>query len=187
MNKKIILVTGGARSGKSAFAEKLAAGPGGEVAYIATAQVYDEEMRRRVDLHQQRRPDSWKTYEAPFQADTVLTDVLRGPVRAVLFDCLTLYTTNLLLSQPETAPHKERADQVLAGVDRLLNAARQGTAPVILVTNEVGLGIVPEHPLAREYRDIAGWVNQRAAAAADQVYLVVCGLAVEIKEKALVL
>ena len=184
---KIILVTGGARSGKSTFAERLAAQPGGPVAYIATAQVYDAEMRHRVDLHQERRPAHWQTYEAPYHADTVLTAALQGPAQAVLFDCLTLYTTNLLLRLPADVSREQRAGRILAEIDRLLAAARRGTAPVIFVTNEVGMGIVPDNPLAREYRDIAGWVNQRVAAAADQVYLVVCGLATEIKQQAIVL
>ncbi|HWR40044.1 MAG TPA: bifunctional adenosylcobinamide kinase/adenosylcobinamide-phosphate guanylyltransferase [Patescibacteria group bacterium] len=184
MKAKVILVTGGARSGKSTFAEQLAAQAAGPVAYIATAQVYDEEMRHRVDLHQERRPAHWQTYEAPYHADTVLEEALQGPAQAVLFDCLTLYTTNLLLQLAESVSREQRAAQILAAIDRLLAAARQGTAPVIFVTNEVGMGIVPENPLAREYRDIAGWVNQRAAVAADQVYLVVCGLATEIKKNA---
>ena len=184
MAAKLILVTGGARSGKSTFAEGLASRAAGPVAYIATAQIYDEEMRQRVDLHQERRPADWRTYEAPYGADAVLATALQEPVQAVLFDCLTLYTSNLLLGPAAPADREQRASHILREIDKLLAVARQGTATVIFVSNEVGMGIVPDNPLAREYRDVAGWVNQKVAAAADQVYLVVSGLAIEIKEKA---
>lgn len=183
MAGKIILVTGGARSGKSAFAEQYAAKGGRTVAYIATAQIFDEEMRQRVTLHRRRRPDNWPTFEAPYKAEVAMSQALQS-AEAVLFDCLTLYTTNLLLAPDAPVDSEARCQAVLAAIDRLLASARHDSIDVIFVTNEVGLGIVPDNALAREYRDAAGLVNQKVAACADEVYLVVCGLAVELKKLA---
>ncbi len=183
---KIILITGGARSGKSAFAEKLARQAGPQVAYIATAEVGDGEMAERVALHRRRRPAEWQTYEAPMQAENAIDAIVAAKqAELILFDCLTVYTSNALLAQPEDAPVPLRRDSVLAAVDRLLEAAGRFPGVVLFVTNEVGDGIVPDNALAREYRDLAGLVNQKAAQAATEVYWVVCGLPVEIKRQAL--
>lgn len=181
MAGKIVLVTGGARSGKSTFAEKYAALGGRKVAYIATAQIYDDEMKERVNIHQKRRPADWTTFEAPYQAEEAL-DMAAQCADSILFDCLTLYTTNLLLAPDAPTTREGRCQAVLAAIEKLLESAKQVNCDVIFVTNEVGLGIVPDNPLAREYRDIAGLVNQKVAAAADEVYLVVSGLAVELKK-----
>ena len=183
---KIILITGGARSGKSALAEKLARQAGPQVAYIATAEVGDGEMAERVALHRRRRPAEWQTYEAPMQAENAIDAIVAAKqAELILFDCLTVYTSNALLAQPEDAPVPLRRDSVLAAVDRLLEAAGRFPGVVLFVTNEVGDGIVPDNALAREYRDLAGLVNQKAAQAATEVYWVVCGLPVEIKRQAL--
>ncbi|BBB93286.1 MAG TPA: bifunctional adenosylcobinamide kinase/adenosylcobinamide-phosphate guanylyltransferase [Methylomusa anaerophila] len=184
MAGKFILVTGGARSGKSLFAEKLAERIGdGRVAYIATAQIYDDEMKDRVALHRSRRPQNWRTYEAPYNAEQAMT-VAVEEAGAVLFDCLTLYTSNLLLA-PDAPQDKElRFHYIMDAMNKLFARAKSGPASVIFVTNEVGMGIVPENALAREYRDAAGSVNQMATQYADQVYLVVSGLAVDIKKLA---
>lgn len=183
MAGKIVLVTGGARSGKSVFAERYAAGAGEKVAYIATAQILDDEMQARVALHRERRGEDWPTWEAPFAAAGAMREAAAA-ADAVLFDCLTLYVSNLLLGPdaPGDAPARRRL--ILGDVARLLETARQSGATVVFVTNEVGLGIVPDNALAREYRDVAGLVNQQAAAAADEVYLVISGLAVELKKLA---
>ena len=183
---KIVLITGGARSGKSAFAEKLARQAGPRVAYIATAEVGDGEMAERVALHRLRRPAEWQTHEAPAQAENAI-DAIAAAKQAelILFDCLTVYTSNALLAQPEDAPVPLRRETVLAAVDRLLAAAGRFPGTVVFVTNEVGDGIVPDNALAREYRDLAGLVNQKAAQAATEVYWVICGLPVEIKRQAL--
>ncbi|MEL7632605.1 MULTISPECIES: bifunctional adenosylcobinamide kinase/adenosylcobinamide-phosphate guanylyltransferase [Sporomusa] len=181
MAMKIVLVTGGARSGKSTFAERYAAQGGRKVAYIATAQIYDEEMQERVNLHQSRRPASWPTFEAPYQAEQAMAQAVQH-AEAVLFDCLTLYTSNLLLAPDAPADREERMQAVLTAIDKLLSSAKQDQADVIFVTNEVGAGIVPDNALAREYRDVAGLVNQKVAGFADEVYLVVSGLAVELKK-----
>ena len=181
---KIILVTGGARSGKSSFAEQLADSLALPVAYIATAEVWDREMAERVTLHQQRRPDHWTTFEAPQSAEQAIRQAA-DQVDAILFDCLTVYTSNCLLALPESMTAGQRREQVLAALEKVISAALQFNGTVIFVTNEVGDGIVPDNRLAREFRDLAGLVNQRVAQAADEVYLVVCGLPVEIKSRAL--
>jgi adenosylcobinamide kinase / adenosylcobinamide-phosphate guanylyltransferase len=181
MAGKIVLVTGGARSGKSTFAERYAARGGRPVAYIATAQIYDDEMKERVSIHQNRRPANWPTFEAPYNADEAMAKAVQS-AKTVLFDCLTLYTSNLLLAPDAPTDREERRQAVLDGIEKLLASAKQGTCDVIFVTNEVGLGIVPDNALAREYRDVAGLVNQKVAANADEVYLVVSGLAVELKK-----
>lgn len=179
----IILVTGGARSGKSAFAEKLAEKAGKRVSYIATAEIWDKEMADRVKLHQNRRPAEWKTYEAPRQAERAV-DLAATDSELILFDCLTVYLSNCLLALPENGDTRQRTSSVLEAVDSLLAAARRFAGTFVIVTNEVGDGIVPDNLLAREFRDVAGLANQKAAQAADEVYWVVCGLPVEIKRKA---
>lgn len=180
---KIILVTGGARSGKSEFAESLAerqAKPGDKPAYIATAQILDEEMEERVALHKKRRGGAWLTFEAPFQAEQAIRQAAER-TEIILFDCLTLYVTNFLLADDDFASEGDQLTALLETIDQLIAAAKESRKTVIFVTNEVGAGIVPENALARKYRDWAGWVNQRVAQAADQVYLVVCGIPVDIK------
>lgn len=183
---KIILVTGGARSGKSVFAEQLAESYGQRVAYIATAEIWDREMAERVEIHRDRRPEQWLTFEAPLQAQAVIAEAAAS-CEVILFDCLTVYTSNCLLAVPEDAGAHRRSQSVLSSIDMLVQAAQGCQGTVIFVTNEVGDGIVPENKLAREFRDLAGWVNQRVAKAADEVFLVVCGLPVEIKQRALFL
>ncbi|MBP2654511.1 MAG: Adenosylcobinamide-phosphate guanylyltransferase [Firmicutes bacterium] len=186
MKGKIVLVTGGARSGKSSFAERYVTGLGTKVAYIATAQVLDDEMAQRVSLHRERRPDDWLTYEAPVDVSDALVQAMDN-AEAVMVDCLTLYVSNLLLGPGAPDSLEERAAVVQYKVADLLKCAKAGKATVVFVTNEVGQGIVPDNALAREYRDVAGLVNQAVAAVADEVYLVVCGVAVELKKNAIVL
>lgn len=180
---KIILVTGGARSGKSKFAEKYAAKYGKNIAYIATAQIYDEEMRYRVKLHRERRSAQWTTYESPYEAEQ---SIIAAGKQAdfILFDCLTLYVSNMLCAADMPAAAPEQYIHVEKRIRRLLEAANQTNATVLFVTNEVGLGIVPANQMAREYRDLAGLTNQLIAQNAAEVYLVVSGLAVEIKKLA---
>ena len=185
MAGKIILVTGGARSGKSSFAEKLAADMGCSVGYIATAQIYDEEMRYRVKLHRERRPSAWQTWEAPFEADKIITEAAKEH-KVLLFDCITLYLSNHLCRILYDELTDERAYQIVeeqigALVKAAQAAAAQGTT-TIFVTNEVGAGIVPENKLSRLYRDASGLSNQRLAAAADDVYAVMAGIPLNIKK-----
>ena len=181
MTGRIILITGGARSGKSSFAERCAAGADRNVAYIATARTEDDEMRDRICLHRQRRPAHWLTWEAPCAAQTAVEQAGRQ-ADIILFDCLTLYTANLMLAADAPSDREQRHRFVVDDIVRLLDSAKATQKTVIFVTNEVGQGIVPDNPLAREFRDLAGVVNQLAAAAADKVYLTVCGLAVDVKK-----
>lgn len=182
---KLILVTGGARSGKSAYAEQLAEQLGGPGTYIATAQIGDAEMQQRVRAHRERRAEHWVTREAPFDAAAQLKEA--GSITPViLLDCLTLFVSNYLLKELplDHVPGdqlQQGMDKVLAAVDNLLKAAKAVPACVIIVTNEVGAGIVPDNALSRVFRDLAGIANQRAAAAADEAYLMVSGLSIQIK------
>jgi len=181
---KLVLVTGGARSGKSRFAEQYAAKYGKKIAYIATAQIYDEEMAHRVKLHRARRPAEWDTFEAPFEAEKVLKEA-GGEHDLILFDCLTIYLSNLICSLPSLEDFDRNYQLIRENVDRLIAQAKDNTGTAVFVTNEVGAGIVPENHLSREYRDMAGIANQLMARAADEVYLVVCGLPVNVKDLAI--
>lgn len=181
MAGKIVLVTGGARSGKSTFAEKYVAANGGKIAYIATSQVLDDEMRVRVKLHRERRPADWYTYEAPFEAHNAMADAVQK-FDGIIFDCLTLYTTNLLLKACNELDESQHYQFIMEAISKLVESAKSNNSLVVFVTNEVGMGIVPEYALSREYRDMAGLVNQKLATAADEVYFVVCGLAVDFKK-----
>ena len=155
---------------------------GDKLAYIATAQILDDEMAERVKLHQSRRSDAWRTFTAPFRAEQAIEAAAEFPV--ILFDCLTIYTANLLLAEQADCIETRR-DRILEKAKAVLTAARASNSTIIFVTNEVGMGIVPDNALSREYRDLAGWINQEFATAAEEVYLVVCGLAVELKKVAL--
>jgi adenosylcobinamide kinase/adenosylcobinamide-phosphate guanylyltransferase len=171
---RIVLFTGGARSGKSARAEQYAARLELPVLYIATAEARDDEMRERIARHQRRRPEHWQTLEAPLDIAAILAPLEPGSV--VLLDCLSLLVSNLLLaheSDPESA-----IDRELAGI---IEATRARALTLIAVTNEVGSGVVPAYPLGRSYRDLLGRANQHLAAAAAEVYLVVCNIPVELK------
>ena len=177
--EKIILVTGGARSGKSQFAEKLALKIGSKAAYIATAQIFDDEMAHRVKLHKERRKENWITFESPFDADKSILLAAKS-FDVILFDCVTIYLSNFLCAANLDDVEKIYHDAEIL-IDKLIDAAKKSSATVIFVSNEVGAGIVPENKLARIFRDIAGLANQRIAANADQVFFTVAGLAVNLK------
>ena len=178
---KMILVTGGARSGKSSFAERLALKiGGGRAAYIATAQIFDDEMKFRVELHRSRRGENWQTFEAPFDADEKILAAGKN-FRAILFDCVTIYVSNFLCAA-DTDDEKFLYDELRGLIRKLINAAKISDSVTIFVSNEVGAGIVPENKLARRFRDLAGLANQMLAAEADKVFLTVAGLAVDIKK-----
>lgn len=167
----LVFVTGGARSGKSAFAERRAAASGEGVTYLATAQAFDAEMEDRIRRHRADRPAGWQTLEEPLDVPAAVQRV-QTPV--LLLDCLSLWVSNLMLADlPDEA--------ILAQADALLTATHARSSLTVLVTNEVGLGIVPDNALARRYRDVLGWVNQRAAAASDEAWLLVSGLPLQLK------
>jgi adenosylcobinamide kinase / adenosylcobinamide-phosphate guanylyltransferase len=165
-----ILVLGGARSGKSRHAEDLALRHQGEHIYIATAEPRDEEMQRRIADHRRRRGTEWHTLEEPIELTNALQRTC-GERRLVLVDCVTLWLSNLLMLDRDVGQEIDRLCRTLP--------ALKGT--VIFVSNEVGLGIVPENPLARRFRDEAGFANQRLAAACDEVVVMVAGLAMKLK------
>ena len=181
---KLILILGGARSGKSTFAQNLAMRLSDEVIYIATAQAFDDEMQHRIENHRGERHVSWTTIERS-QKIAQLFEAQPPQARVVLLDCVTLLTTNLLLdvSQDENSPdEKAAAAAVEAEIAGLLEVVRQGEAVWIIVSNEVGLGLVPAYALGRIYRDLLGRANQRLASAADEVYFMVAGIPVPIHD-----
>lgn len=178
--KELILILGGVRAGKSSFAQKLAAQIGSSVTFVATAEAGDEEMRRRIEQHQRSRPLGWRTVEAPLHPAAAL----RGtpPADVVLLDCLTLLVSNLMLRE-DPGPVAER---VSAEVSDLLGVFERGPSSFIVVSNEVGLGVVPPYPSGRAFRDLLGSVNQRLAQRADRVYWMLAGLPLEMKASGLV-
>ena len=165
---RIILITGGARSGKSALAEARALGLGRPAAYIATAEAGDGEMAARIAAHRARRGPDWQTHAAPLDLVGTLA-ATDGQPRLV--DCLTLWLSNLMLAGRDWQ----------AEAEALVAALPRQRAPVVMVTNEVGMGIVPENRLARAFREAAGLLNQQVAAVADEVTLAVAGLALRVK------
>lgn len=166
----VTLVLGGARSGKSAFAEGLVERAADSRLYVATGQAWDEEMRDRIASHQHRRGKGWQTVEAPVE----LVQVLEAHVQAerpILVDCLTLWVTNLMLGEHDI----DAAFEQLAATLPKLNG------PVVFVSNEVGLGIVPDNAMARAFRDHAGRLHQSIASLADEVHFVAAGLSLKMK------
>lgn len=189
MSRELILLLGGARSGKSRFAEELTARFGERVLYVATAQAEDTEMEARIAAHRRARPVAWCTVEAPTGAGEAIRAALQAqPVDVVLLDCLTLLVSNVILdglwlSEADFESVDEAAAQrrVEVELDGLLGAFQESQVPWIVVSNEVGWGLVPPYPVGRVYRDLLGWANQRVAAAASRVYLMVAGLPVDVK------
>jgi adenosylcobinamide kinase/adenosylcobinamide-phosphate guanylyltransferase len=171
--KQIILVTGGARSGKSRYAEQRAGDLGERRLYVATAEAKDNEMAQRIAGHKLRRGDEWRTIEEPMELSSALL-AQRGRTDCALVDCVTIWLSNLLLHR----------DAAFAGekVEQLMETLPLLDFHVILVTNEVGWSIVPDNTLARQFRDLAGWANQQIAAAADEVILTVAGVAMILKK-----
>lgn len=207
-----ILITGGARSGKSRFAEQYAQRSGARGIYIATCQAYDVEMVARIGLHQKDRLTSgfaWETLEEPYAVADLLNhlaeqlhnelavgskgtgseDEVQAATPVVLLDCLTLWLSNWLLRAEQEQMNEEQqvgvADRLLQeAIDKLLEAIECFPYPLIIVTNEVGDGIVPAYPLGRQFRDAAGKLNQRVAAVCDRVFLVTVGIPLELKSTA---
>jgi adenosylcobinamide kinase/adenosylcobinamide-phosphate guanylyltransferase len=172
-----IFFTGGARSGKSKLAEQMAANYGVSLCYLATAQSLDDEMGQRIRTHRLRRGDAWQTIEEPLHLARVLA-VNDARFNVILVDCLTLWLSNLLLNEELS---EETEARVIAEVQGLATTLRGMATPVIIVSNEVGMGIVPENRLARIFRDLAGQANQIIAAAADEAWLVASGIPLRLK------
>jgi adenosylcobinamide kinase/adenosylcobinamide-phosphate guanylyltransferase len=172
-NNQIIFIIGGARSGKSAFAENRACDWIGKRAYLATAQALDPEMVERVERHRKDRGNKWDTYEEPLAVAELLRK-LSGRYEVVLLDCLTLWMSNVMGHIDDDATVTERSDKLVKAIEDY-----QGSC--IVVSNEVGLGIVPDNPLARKFRDFAGMLNQKVAQSADEVYFIASGIPMKIK------
>jgi len=166
----VTLILGGARSGKSRYAERLVEGVALSGIYCATAEARDAEMAERIAAHRARRGAFWRTIETPLALPCAMA-AEAAPARPVLVDCLTLWLSNLLLAghQPDE------------GASALCGALRAAPGPVVLVSNEVGMGLVPETPLGRRFRDAAGWLNQEVATLADRVIFVAAGLPLALK------
>ncbi len=187
---KIILIIGGARSGKSSFAELLA-NHSPDVTYIATAQIFDQEMAERIAKHRLRRPNHWRLIEEPYDLERVLLSLSKDS-GVVLLDCITLWLSNLILSalpQDNSDSDKDFSylepdleTKIIGQVEKLIHLAVTINPQVIIVSNEVGSGIVPANFLSRFYRDMAGRSNQLIAQAAEQVFMVVAGYPMEIKK-----
>jgi adenosylcobinamide kinase/adenosylcobinamide-phosphate guanylyltransferase len=182
VTRQFALVLGGARSGKSGFAQRLAGRLGGSVIFIATARPEDEEMRRRIEEHRRARPRGWHTVEAPVGAANAVGLAARG-ADVVLLDCVSLLVSNLMAEAGSDLGRAE--DEIAREVENRREAYLQGKASLIAVSNEVGAGVVPPYPLGRRYRDLLGRANQRLAQIADRVYWMVAGLPVEIKASGL--
>lgn len=184
MKARTVLVTGGARSGKSAFAESLFQDMP-HVVYLATARITDDEMRERIRHHQQSRPASWITCECSHNLHTVCESTPQ-PLH-ILLDCVSILTSNLMFDLTGDCDRispllqQQVEDTVVEELDRLISEVRARKGKLVMVTNEVGDSIVPDNHVARVYRDILGRVNQRVAAQCDSVYLVTCGLPLQLK------
>jgi adenosylcobinamide kinase/adenosylcobinamide-phosphate guanylyltransferase len=173
MGKKIIFVTGGCRSGKSRYALDYANRHFSRKLYLATGEVLDEEMARRVEIHRKARGPEWQTIEEPIE---VVDEIAQYgyTVEVILLDCLTLWLSNLLLKWDDES-------KIMNAINRFTEAIKQTQATLIIVTNEVGMGIVPADPLARRFRDLSGRVNQKIAELADSVAFMVSGIPMFLK------
>ena len=186
MKSQIILCSGGARSGKSEFAERLALATAGRKAYVATGQAFDEEMIDRIKKHQERRGEIWNNFEVPLHLAKEWQNISQT-ADVILIDCLTMFTTNHMMAHGSIQGQQD-ANQleasVLTELESLLASIKScEDKTVIFVANEIGLGIVPDNKLARYFRDIAGRVNRTVAAAADKLYLTISGVTIELKSQ----
>ena len=166
-----VFILGGAKSGKSAFAVGEAAALPGRKAYVATAQPFDDEMKVRIERHRQERPKDWDTFEEPLDLPGLLLKI-KDSHDVILIDCLTIWLTNLMLAEKD----------ILQETESFVSSLTTVGGSIFAVSNEVGFGIVPDNEMARKFRDLAGTLNQRVAAVADQVYLVSAGIPIKIKE-----
>ena len=186
MKSQIILCSGGARSGKSEFAERLALATKGQKAYVATGQAFDEEMVDRIKKHQERRGKIWNNFEVPLHLADEWKNISQS-ADVILIDCLTMFTTNHMMAYGSIRGQEDanRLEQtILSELDILLDSIQScENKTVIFVTNEIGLGIVPDNKLARYFRDIAGRVNRAVASVADKLYLTISGVTIELKSQ----
>lgn len=173
-----IFVSGGARSGKSIFAEKMATLSGMPLAYLATAEALDGEMDERIKRHKERRGSEWDIIEEPIYLPQALARC-DGRYGAILVDCITLWLSNLLFKYEDAGENCE--ERIHEDLQRLKSTLHGMITPVILVSNEIGMGVVPDNDLARRFRDIAGTANQALAAMADEAHVVISGIPLRLK------
>ncbi len=171
MKKKIVFITGGARSGKSSFALKEAEKIKGKKAYIATAEVLDEEMSKRIEKHKLDRGKEWTAFEEPVKIAELISKI-EGEYDVIILDCLTLWLSNVIHTDLELESETKKIINALYGLKH---------STIYIVSNEVGMGIVPENKLARQFRDLAGMLNQKIAGVADEVYILVSGIPLQVK------
>lgn len=185
----VILITGGSRSGKSTYAEKLCLSEGSKLAYVATANIYDDEMKRRVELHKERRGEKWTSFEIPLAIDSYIVELSQYDY--VLVDCLTMLILNKMFSLGHDLDndthitqkiYEQIENETITFINDYMNAIGQIHSNIVIVTNEIGLGIVPESKLSRLYRDIVGKANQILAAEAKEVFFVISGIPLKIKD-----
>lgn len=180
MSKGCILILGGARSGKSQFAQNLAGKLSKRVLFVATAEAGDEEMHSRIEGHKKSRPRTWQTLEAPARVGEKIPEQI-GDADVVIIDCITMLVSNLLVGEGDDNYKEEQVTQVTIEIEQLIECIDKIEATFIIVSNEVGSGLVPENRLGRFYRDLLGRTNQLLARRADKVYFVVAGIPVEVK------
>ena len=178
--KRLILILGGARSGKSDYAQRLVEQCGSRVLYVATAMAGDDEMKTRIAAHRSARPAHWRTLEVPLKVASALEAAI-SDAEVVLLDCLTLLVSNIAIRAGDEASASNAEQEVRAELVSLWAICSSHDATLIVVSNEVGMGIVPAYPLGRLYRDALGRANQWLAARADEVILLIAGLPVELK------
>lgn len=183
MQGKLIFITGGVRSGKSSFAEEVTSGLGSDITYIATAQAFDNEMKHRIHLHRERRPNFWKTVEEPLDVTGVIRKI-GSQTEVIMLDCLTMMVSNLMFRLPDAEADLsvENQEKIIDEIRSVAAAAKEADAHVVIVSNEVGLTLVSDNKLGRIYQEIVGRANQVVAAQADEAYLVVSGLPVTLKK-----
>jgi len=175
--EKCIFILGGARSGKSRFAQELAGGLGSKVLFVATGEALDEEMKARIDRHKEARPQNWRTLEARTNIGRQLEKQI-GDAEVVVIDCLTLLVSNLLGAEPD---YVEAEEQLTREITELIACMDKLDASFIIVSNEVGMGLVPETKLGRIYRDLLGKANQLMAQHAQEVYFMAADIPMKIK------
>jgi adenosylcobinamide kinase/adenosylcobinamide-phosphate guanylyltransferase len=185
MERKITFIIGGVRSGKSSFAMSSASEIEGPKAYIATSEALDDEMKDRIAIHRKSRGAEWHTFEEPLKITDTLSEIT-GKYNAVVLDCLTLWLSNLMHKSTQPANSINEFIDMLASLSRsnsLNSSSELNGLNLFIISNEVGMGIVPDNKMAREFRDLAGSLNQKIATSADEVYLVTAGIPIKIKDK----
>jgi len=183
-NPKLTFILGGARSGKSTYAQDFAQEHGGKVLYVATATAGDDEMKVRIENHRAERPAEWRTLEAPLNVgEAIERELAEHPADVILLDCMTLLATNVILQLPENASEQEAEAALKLEIDSLLGSIQRSRANWIIVSNEVGLGLVPPYPLGRIYRDALGRANQQLAKHSNRVIMMVAGIPTIITSK----